>query len=98
MSEHDVTCSFERMVIALSTHALFSNTTDSLNTIASDASTALVRYSKCSYFGITDVYPRVFCRPSLRRMFPWKQQLAALVGHGNDPPLYSSNAWRIRNI
>ncbi|KAI9464815.1 hypothetical protein F5148DRAFT_1150114 [Russula earlei] len=32
---------FERMIIALSTHALFANTSESLNVIASDASTAL---------------------------------------------------------
>ena len=48
--EHDVTCRFERMIIALSTHALFANTSESLNAIASDASLALVRYSKSVLF------------------------------------------------
>lgn len=49
MSIHDATVRFERMIIALSTHALFANT---FNTIASDASAAFVRASKTSYFGL----------------------------------------------
>jgi hypothetical protein len=97
MSKHDVTCRFERMIIALSTHALFSNTAESLNDIASDASAALVSARRNFLFGLTDVFS-VSCRPSLERMFPWKQQFEALVGHGNDLPLYSSSARRIRNI
>jgi hypothetical protein len=52
MSIHDATVRFERMIIALSTHALFANTAGSLNTIASDASAAFVRASKISYFGL----------------------------------------------
>lgn len=52
MSMHDATVRFERMIIALSTHALFANTSQSLNTIASDASAAFVRASKISYFGL----------------------------------------------
>jgi hypothetical protein len=51
MSIHDDTVRFERMIIALSTHALFANTSGSLNSIASDASTAFVRASKTSNFG-----------------------------------------------
>lgn len=48
MSIHDATVRFERMIIALSTHALFANTSGSLNTIASDASAAFVRANKTS--------------------------------------------------
>jgi hypothetical protein len=48
---HDSTGRFERMIIALSTHALFANTSEVLNAIASDSSAAIVRASKTSYFG-----------------------------------------------
>ncbi len=51
-SIHDATVRFERMIIALSTHALFANTAGSLTAIASDASAAFVRASKISYFGL----------------------------------------------
>lgn len=40
---HDSTGRFERMIIALSTHALFSNTSEVVNAIASDGSAAIVR-------------------------------------------------------
>jgi hypothetical protein len=52
ISIHDGTARFERMIIALSTHALFANTSGPLKTIASDASAAIVRASKISYFGL----------------------------------------------
>ena len=42
-------------------------------------------------------YRRISCRPSLGRMFPWKQPFAVLAGHGNDLPLYSSSTRQIRN-
>jgi hypothetical protein len=48
----DATVRFERMIIALSTHALFANTSGPLKTIASDPSAAIVRASKTSYFGL----------------------------------------------
>ncbi|KAF8269690.1 hypothetical protein EI94DRAFT_924825 [Lactarius quietus] len=41
MSVHGVACRFERMIVALSTHALFSNTAELLNISASDISAAL---------------------------------------------------------
>jgi hypothetical protein len=47
---HDSTGRFERMIIALSTHALFANTSE-VDAIASDGSAAIVRASKISYFG-----------------------------------------------
>lgn len=43
MSVHGVACRFERMIVALSTHALFANTAELLNISASDISAALVR-------------------------------------------------------
>ena len=48
---HDATGRFERMIIALSTHALFANTSESVNAIASDPSAATVRACKISYYG-----------------------------------------------
>jgi hypothetical protein len=51
MTMHDATGRFERMIIALSTHALFANTSESVHSIASDPSAAIVRACKTSYFG-----------------------------------------------
>lgn len=97
MFVHDAACRFERMIIALSTHALFANTTELLKANASDASAALVRSLRTSSFGVL-TYSRVSCLTFLRSMFPWKRQSAVLAGHGNNMPLYFSSTGRIRNM
>jgi hypothetical protein len=55
MSVHGVACRFERMIVALSTHALFANTAELLNISASDISVALVRILIIASFSLTDL-------------------------------------------
>ncbi len=55
MSVHGVACRFERMIVALSTHALFANTAELVNLSASDISAALVRFLITAPFSLTDV-------------------------------------------
>ena len=55
MSEHGVACRFERMIVALSTHALFANSAELLNISASDISAALVRSLTTASFSLTDL-------------------------------------------